>query len=102
MRAANDSAFAGRMALTNYMMQIILLEVLFTPKGFGLTVPAPLVFPGAIALFALQVVLSRWWLSRFAAGPLEWIWRSFTYGRWQALRVVPAEGVAAIAPARGP
>jgi uncharacterized protein len=24
--------------------------------------------------------LSRWWLGRFRYGPLEYLWRSFTYG----------------------
>jgi uncharacterized protein len=78
--------WAGRMALTNYMMQVVLLEVLFTPKGLGLKVPALLVFPGAIALFVAQVFMSRWWLSRFRYGPLEWIWRSVTNWRIQPLR----------------
>ncbi|MDW8091832.1 MAG: DUF418 domain-containing protein [Meiothermus sp.] len=27
----------------------------------------------------LQVVLSRWWLAHFGQGPLERLWRSFTY-----------------------
>lgn len=79
--------WAGRMALTNYMMQVVLLDVLFTPHGFGLRVPALLVFPGAIALFAAQVAMSRWWLARFRLGPLEWIWRSVTYWRMQPLRI---------------
>jgi len=78
---------AGRMALTNYLMQVVLLDVLFTPHGFGLKVPALLVFPAAIALFAAQVAMSRWWLSRFRLGPLEWIWRSATYWKWQPLRI---------------
>jgi uncharacterized protein len=78
---------AGRMALTNYMMQVILLDTLFTPHGFGLKIPAPLVWPGAIALFAAQVYLSRWWLARFRIGPLEWIWRSVTYWKVQPLRI---------------
>jgi uncharacterized protein len=98
LRRLSPLAWAGRMALTNYMMQVVLLDVLFTPHGFGFTVPALLVIPGAITLFGLQVATSRWWLSRFRSGPLEWIWRSFTY--WQlhplrlggepATRVVPA------------
>jgi len=40
----------------------------------------------ALALFAVEVALSRCWLSRFYYGPLEWLWRSATYARWQPLR----------------
>lgn len=43
--------------------------------------------PFAIALFTFQVALSRWWLQRFRFGPCEWLWRSFTYLRWEPLRV---------------
>ena len=79
------------MALTNYMVQVILLDVLFTPHGFGLTVPAPMVFGGALLLFAGQVLVSRWWLTHYTAGPLEWVWRWFTYWRRPALhRTNPA------------
>lgn len=81
--------WAGRMALTNYMMQVVLVEVLFTPHGLGMRVPAWLVFPAAIALFVAQVFTSRWWLSRFRYGPLEWIWRSVTKWRIQQLRNEP-------------
>jgi uncharacterized protein len=84
--------WAGRMALTNYMMQVILLDTMFTPHGFGLKIPAPLVWPGAIALFVAQVYMSRWWLARFRIGPLEWIWRSVTYWKVQPIRIqrIPA------------
>jgi uncharacterized protein len=86
------------MALTNYMMQVVLVDMLFTPHGFGLRIPALLVFPCAIALFVAQVFVSRWWLSRFRFGPLEWIWRTVTKWRIQPLRterpVLVPEGAA--------
>lgn len=78
--------WAGRLALTNYMAQVILLEVLFTPHGFGLKVPAPLVFPAAVTLFVAQAYFSRWWLSRYRYGPLEWVWRTATNWSAQPLR----------------
>jgi uncharacterized protein len=80
-------AWPGRLALTNYLMHIALLEVLFTPHGLGMKIPALLVFPAALALFAAQVVFSRWWLSRFRYGPLEWIWRCATNWSIQPMRV---------------
>ena len=82
------------MALTNYMTQVILLDTLFTPHGLGLKIPALLVFPGAIALFLVQAYSSRWWLSRFRHGPLEWLWRIVTNWSWRPLRAEAA----AIAP----
>ena len=39
-----------------------------------------------LTLFALCALVSRWWLTRFRFGPLEWLWRSITYGRLQPLR----------------
>ena len=33
------------------------------------------------AVCALQLVLSPLWLRHFRFGPLEWAWRSLTYGR---------------------
>lgn len=86
LRRLAPLAWAGRMALTNYVMHVILLEVLFTRQGFGLALPAPMVFVVALLLFATQTIASRWWLSRFTAGPLEWLWRWFTYWgrpRWR-------------------
>ena len=80
-------AWAGRMALTNYMTQVILVDLLFTPHGLGLKIPALLVFPAAVALFVAQAYFSRWWLSRYSHGPLEWVWRIATNWAWNPLRV---------------
>lgn len=73
---------AGRMALTNYMLQVVILD-LTVRSAYGLhlrfkTEYAPL---AALALFAFNVTLSSWWLSRYRYGPLEWIWRAVTYWR---------------------
>ena len=87
LRRLSLFAWAGRMALTNYMMQVVLLDVLFTAHGFGMKVPALLVIPGAIVLFVAQAFASRWWLSRFRLGPLEWVWRSATYWKRQPMRI---------------
>lgn len=78
-------AWAGRMALTNYLLQIAILDVL--SSGYGLDVqfrPAlvPLV---AAAIFGVEVALSRIWLAKYRLGPAEWLWRSFTYGKAQRL-----------------
>jgi len=70
----------GRMALTNYIVQAVILD-LTVRSQYGLhlrinTAYAPL---AALALFACVVGLSSWWLRQYRYGPLEWIWRSITY-----------------------
>jgi uncharacterized protein len=35
----------------------------------------------ATVIVAVQMAVSRWWLSRAAFGPAEWLWRMMTYGR---------------------
>ena len=98
VRRFSPLGWAGQMALTNYMMQVVLLDTVFTPHGLGLKIPALLVLPGAIALFVGQVFFSRWWLTRFNQGPLEWMLRSVTNWSVPPLRRAvpsPARAVAA-------
>jgi uncharacterized protein len=82
----------GRMALTNYLSQSVMY--LFVFYGFGLNLMryggALTCLTIAVTFFAFQIVFSQWWLARFRFGPLEWLWRSATYGQWQRLRQTPA------------
>lgn len=82
------AAPAGRMALTNYLMQTVIQSAIFFGWGLGLiaTLGLVFVFPLSAAIFAAQVVVSRWWLARYCFGPVEWLWRSLTYGRRQPMR----------------
>jgi len=79
---------AGRMALTNYLMQSIICTLIFYGYGFGLfgRVGAAVGMLLTLVIFAAQVAWSRWWLQRYRYGPAEWLWRSLTYLRWQPLR----------------
>jgi uncharacterized protein len=78
------SAFAplGRMALTTYLVQSIVLGWIF--YGYGLGLFGALGETSALAIvlviFVVQTIVARVWLSRFRYGPMEWAWRSFTYG----------------------
>jgi uncharacterized protein len=77
-------AAAGRMPLTNYLMQTALCTTLFYGWGFGLWGQVgPLAGLGlAVAIFAfIQVPLSLWWIARHEKGPLEAAWARLTYGR---------------------
>lgn len=72
----------GRMTLTNYMAQCILLAVIFSGAGLGIfnTMPYWFYLFLAIGIYAIQMVVSRWWLSNFQYGPIEWLWRKQSYG----------------------
>lgn len=91
------AAPAGRMALTNYLMQTVLQGLIFFGWGLALigTFGLAFAFPFTAVIFAAQVAVSRWWLARFRFGPCEWLWRSATYGRAQPMRLARPAAVAA-------
>ena len=75
--------WTGRLALTNYMMQAAVLDILASAYGFGLKLRPLAYVAGAVLLFAAQAAISRAWLARYRSGPLESFWRMLTYGRVQ-------------------
>jgi uncharacterized protein len=99
LRRLAPFALTGRMALTNYILQIIILDVTFSSYALGAKISAVYAPFAAFALFAFDVALCRWWLARFRYGPLEWLWRTATYAHSQSFRRVPqAVAVAGGAP----
>ena len=88
-RRLAPAAAVGRMALTNYLLQSLVCVVLFTTTDlYGKVGPALLIVP-TIVVYAGQVWFSNWWLRRFRYGPMEWLWRSLTYGSLGPLRRPP-------------
>ena len=79
--------FAGRMALTNYMLQIVVLDILASGYGFHLRLRPYAYVAASLLLFAGEVLVSRAWLARYRFGPLEWIWRAVTYLQIPSMRV---------------
>jgi uncharacterized protein len=80
-------AAAGRMALTNYLIQISVIDLLFAGYGLGPGKIRPVFgFAAALVFFAAEAVFSTIWLKHFYYGPAEWLWRSLTYGEPQAMR----------------
>lgn len=77
----------GRMALTNYIVQALLIVPACIAFDLYDRVAPTLGVLLALAVAAVQVPLSAWWLRRFRFGPVEWIWRSLTYGRPQPMRI---------------
>lgn len=74
----------GRMTLTNYLVQNIITFILFIQfkidmEIYGYTLLALMIFVG-------QAFFSKWWLSQFNYGPVEWIWRCASYRKKFPLR----------------
>jgi uncharacterized protein len=87
-RALRWIAPAGRMGLTNYVVQSLVMTLVFVePYGLSLTNPGRTLMLGVhgALFFLVQVPLSHWWLARYQFGPAEWLWRSLTYGRAQPM-----------------
>jgi uncharacterized protein len=78
---------AGRMAVTNYLLQSVICTTLFYGYGFGLygKVDAVSMLGLSALIVGGEVVLSHVWLRRFTFGPVEWLWRFATYGRAPAI-----------------
>lgn len=78
---------AGRMALTTYLTQSVICSLVFFGYGlgyWGLDRAWQVVFVAVV--FTIQLAFSRWWLARYRFGPLEWVWRAFTYRESPAMR----------------
>lgn len=79
---------AGRMALTNYLLQSVVGTLIFYGYGLGLwgEIGRSAQVAIVLAVFAGQVAFSHWWLTRFRFGPMEWLWRAGTYLQWPPMR----------------
>ncbi len=81
-------AAVGRMAFTNYILDTVVCTFIFYGWGLGYFGKASRVeqFATVLAIWAVQLIVSPLWLSRFQFGPLEWLWRSLTYWKPQPMR----------------
>jgi uncharacterized protein len=79
---------AGRMSLSVYVGQSVLMSLLF--HGYGLGLARSTGSTGGVlvcvAVYAALLGFSHLWLGAFRIGPLEWLHRSFTEWRWLGLR----------------
>lgn len=82
-------AAVGRMALSNYLLHSLLCTFIF--YGFGLGLYGSVERVGqmgiVVSIWALQLLISPLWLRHFRFGPMEWLWRTLSYGKVQPLRV---------------
>jgi len=80
---------AGRMALSNYVGQSVVMATLAEPWGFGLygQLGGQTLTTLAVVVFFALASLSHAWLAHYRMGPLEWLWRCGTYARWLPNRI---------------
>ena len=74
-------SFAGRTSLTNYIMQSVAGLILFNGMFLGWYGMLALAWLGvlSVVIYILLIIGSKFWLSKFRYGPLEFIWRELTY-----------------------
>ena len=79
----------GRTAFTNYLLQTVIATTIFYGHGLGLFgyVSRVEAMGIVVAVWAVQVPLSVLWLRYFRFGPVEWVWRTLTYGEAQPMRI---------------
>jgi uncharacterized protein len=79
----------GRMALTNYLMQTLINILIFNGIGLGLAgkIGPSIYILWFVFLMILQIIFSKWWLSKYQFGPFEWLWRSLTYKKLQPMKL---------------
>lgn len=79
---------AGKMALSNYLIQSIIGAFVF--YGFGLAQFNQLsrldIAGMIVCTWIFQIISSVIWMRLFYYGPFEWLWRSLTYWQPQPLR----------------
>jgi uncharacterized protein len=75
----------GQMAFTNYLMQSLIMGLIFNGYGLALFGKLPrhetYLVVGGVWLF--QIIYSNIWLRYYRFGPFEWLWRSLTYWKVQ-------------------
>jgi uncharacterized protein len=91
----------GRMALTNYLTQSVICMLWF--YGFGLGqwgMPRAQQVLFVAVVYTAQIAFSHWWLARYRYGPMEWLWRGFTYRQVPPLRIDSAAAAPPVPPAK--
>ena len=86
-RVTQTLSAVGKMALTNYIAQSVICNIIFV--GFGLYGQMRFheIFYIVFAIWAAALIVSPIWLRSYRYGPLEWLWRRLTYGQPVKIRL---------------
>jgi uncharacterized protein len=78
----------GRTAFSCYILTSIICTFVFYGHGLGWfgTVTRPGQVLVTLVVWTVLLIVAPWWLERFRFGPLEWLWRTLTYGERQPMR----------------
>lgn len=102
--AARVLASAGRMALSHYLAQSLVLACVFT--GYGLALygrpGTAAVLAGCVPLYGAQLALGALWAGRARYGPAELLLRTLTLGRRPGRDGSTSPGPRRARPAAGP
>ena len=81
-------AAVGRTAFSCYILQTLMCTVIFYGHGLGLfaTFDRLQQLMLTVAVWIVLLLLAPMWMQRFNYGPLEWLWRTLTYGHVASIR----------------
>jgi uncharacterized protein len=88
-------ASVGRTAFSCYILETLICSTIFYGHGLGLfgSVNRLQQLLLTIAIWIVLLGLAPLWLRRFRYGPLEWLWRTLTYGHRVPMRRAEHESV---------
>ena len=80
---AHIAACTGRMALSVYLLETVIMTSVFYHYGLGFFGQVDRVWLIVMSLctWAALAVFSTLWLANYRQGPMEWLWRRLSYGR---------------------
>lgn len=81
----------GRMSLTSYLGHTVLGIIVFYPIiafGYFGKLTLEKVYYLAFVILAFQLIFSSLWFRYFHFGPVEWLWRCATFGKWFPIRKI--------------
>ena len=87
-RLFGSLAKVGRMALTNYLLESLLMTTLFEFYGFGLfdQISRSGLILVSTGICIILMIFSVLWLKGFSRGPMEWLWRTLAYLKAPSLK----------------
>jgi uncharacterized protein len=87
----------GRTAFSCYILTSIICTFVFYGHGLGWfgTVGRPGQLLVTLVVWVVLLIVAPWWLEHFRFGPLEWLWRTLTYGERQPMWRAKASAVIA-------